>query len=101
MTGQQDGASADAAVAQAPVSVRTVVGRVVSDRMDKTITVLVERRVKHALYGKVVTRSNRYHAHDEANTCKAGDLVEIEATRKLSKLKAWKLVRVVEKAREV
>ncbi|HEX7328603.1 MAG TPA: 30S ribosomal protein S17 [Casimicrobiaceae bacterium] len=101
MTGQQDVGSADAAAAHAPTAARTVIGRVVSDRMDKTITVLVERRVKHALYGKVVTRSNRYHAHDEANTCKAGDLVEIEATRKLSKLKAWKLVRVVEKAREV
>ena len=101
MTGQQDVGSADPAAAHAPTAARTVIGRVVSDRMDKTITVLVERRVKHALYGKVVTRSNRYHAHDEANTCKAGDLVEIEATRKLSKLKAWKLVRVVEKAREV
>ncbi|HEX8740637.1 MAG TPA: 30S ribosomal protein S17 [Casimicrobiaceae bacterium] len=101
MTEHQDGGSAGAAAAHAPAVTRTVIGRVVSDRMDKTITVLVERRVKHALYGKVVTRSNRYHAHDEANTCKAGDLVEIEATRKLSRLKAWKLVRVVEKAREV
>jgi len=81
--------------------VQTVTGRVVSDKMNKTVTVLVERRVKHALYGKVVTKSNKYHAHDESNECKAGDLVEIQATRKLSKIKAWRVVRVVEKAREV
>lgn len=81
--------------------VQTVTGRVVSDKMDKTITVLVERRVKHALYGKVVTKSNKYHAHDEGNECKAGDLVEIQATRKLSKTKAWRVVRVVEKAKVV
>ena len=76
-------------------------GRVVSDKMNKTVTVLVERRVKHALYGKVVTKSNKYHAHDENNECKAGDLVEIQATRKLSKTKAWRVLRVVEKAKEV
>src|SRR6476661_10347649 len=81
--------------------VQTVTGLVVSDKMNKTVTVLVERRVKHALYGKVVTKSNKYHAHDESNECKAGDLVEIQATRKLSKIKAWRVLRVVEKAREV
>ncbi|MHB8496274.1 MAG: 30S ribosomal protein S17 [Casimicrobiaceae bacterium] len=81
--------------------VQTVTGRVVSDKMNKTITVLVERRVKHALYGKVVTKSNKYHAHDENNECKAGDLVEIQATRKLSKTKAWRVLRVVEKAKPV
>ena len=93
------------AAAQAPAArkplMQTVTGRVVSDKMDKTVTVLVERRVKHPLYGKVVTKSNKYHAHDETNECKKGDLVEIEATRKLSKTKAWRVVRVVEKAREV
>ena len=73
-------------------------GRVVSDKMDKTVTVLVERRVRHPLYGKTVTRSAKYHAHDEANECKEGDLVEIEATRKLSKTKAFRVARVVEKA---
>ena len=73
-------------------------GRVVSDKMDKTITVLVERRVKHPLYGKLVTRSAKYHAHDETNECKAGDLVEIVATRKLSKTKAWSVTKVIEKA---
>ena len=80
---------------------QSVTGRVVSDKMNKTVTVLVERRAKHPIYGKVVIKSNRYHAHDENNECKAGDLVEIEATRKLSKTKAWRVLRVVEKAKEV
>ena len=81
--------------------VATEIGRVVSDKMNKTITVLVERRVKHPLYGKVVTRSAKYHAHDENNEGKAGDLVEIVATRKLSRTKAWKLSKVLEKAKVV
>jgi small subunit ribosomal protein S17 len=76
----------------------TVVGRVVSDKMDKTVTVLVERRVKHPLYGKVVTKSAKYHAHDENNECKEGDLVEIVATRKLAKTKAWRVSQIVKKA---
>jgi len=78
--------------------VATLVGRVVSDKMDKTVTVLVERRVKHPIYGKVVTRSSKYHAHDETNEVKEGDLVEIQATRKLSKTKAWRVARVLQKA---
>ena len=81
--------------------IATEIGRVVSDKMDKTVTVLVERRVKHALYGKVVTKSAKYHAHDEANECKEGDLVEIIATRKLSKTKAWRVAKVLEKAKIV
>ena len=81
--------------------VATEIGRVVSDKMNKTITVLVERRVKHPLYDKVVTRSAKYHAHDENNESKTGDLVEIVATRKLSKTKAWRLSKVLEKARDV
>jgi small subunit ribosomal protein S17 len=81
--------------------IRTEIGRVVSDKMDKTVTVLVERRVKHPLYGKVVTRSAKYHAHDENNEYKQGDLVEIEATRKLAKTKAWRVIRLLEKARTV
>jgi len=93
------------ATAQAPAArkplVQTVTGRVTSDKMDKTVTVLVERRVKHPLYGKVVTKSAKYHAHDEANECKEGDLVEIAATRKLSKTKAWRVVQVLEKAKIV
>jgi small subunit ribosomal protein S17 len=80
---------------------RTLTGRVVSDKMDKTVTVLVERRVMHPLYGKIVTRSKKYHAHDESNEIKAGDLVTIEETRPLSKTKAWKVAKLVEKARTV
>ena len=78
--------------------IATLVGRVVSDKMNKTVTVLVERRVKHALYGKVVTRSAKYHAHDENNECKSGDLVEIMATRKLSRSKAWRVSKLLQKA---
>jgi small subunit ribosomal protein S17 len=81
--------------------IATLTGRVVSDKMQKTVTVLVERRVKHPLYGKIVTKSAKYHAHDEADECKTGDLVEIQATRKLSKTKAWKVTRVVEKGEAV
>jgi small subunit ribosomal protein S17 len=78
---------------------RTLTGRVVSDAMDKTITVLVERRVQHPLYGKFIRRSTKIHAHDEANACNSGDWVTIEQCRPLSKTKAWRLVEIVEKAR--
>lgn len=81
--------------------VRSLTGRVVSDKMDKTVTVLVERKVKHPLIGKVVRRSNKFHAHDETNECKEGDLVVIEESRPLSKTKTWKVSRIVEKARSV
>ena len=81
--------------------IQTQIGRVVSDRMDKTVTVLVEHRVKHPIYGKVVTRSRKYHAHDEGNEFKQGDLVEIEACRKLAKTKAWRVRRLVEKAKVI
>jgi small subunit ribosomal protein S17 len=81
--------------------VRTLSGRVVSDKMDKTVTVLVERRVKHPLIGKVVRRSNKFHAHDENNECKEGDLVVIEESRPISKTKTWKVSKVLEKARSV
>lgn len=74
-------------------------GRVVSNAMDKTITVLVERRVKHPLYGKFIRRSSKIHAHDEENTCSQGDLVTVEQCRPLSKTKAWRLLEVLEKAR--
>ncbi|MCG8428761.1 MAG: 30S ribosomal protein S17 [Chromatiales bacterium] len=77
---------------------RTLQGRVVSDKMDKTITVLVERRVKHPLYGKFVRRSTKVHAHDETNECAIGDVVMVEQCRPLSKSKTWRLVKVVEKA---
>jgi small subunit ribosomal protein S17 len=81
--------------------VRTVTGKVVSDKMDKTITVLVERRVKHPVYGKYMTRSTKLHAHDETNECNAGDVVTIQETRPISKSKTWKLVRVEEQAAQV
>jgi small subunit ribosomal protein S17 len=78
---------------------RVLTGRVVSDKMDKTVTVLVERKVKHPLYGKVMVRSKKYHAHDESNEVAEGDLVEISETRPISKTKAWTVARLVEKAR--
>lgn len=80
---------------------RTVTGRVVSDKMDKTVTVLVERKVKHPLYNKYVRRSTKLHAHDENNECHEGDLVTIEQCRPMSKSKSWRLVKVVEQATRV
>jgi small subunit ribosomal protein S17 len=80
---------------------RTLIGKVVSDKMDKTVTVLVESRVKHPLYGKIVMRSNKYHAHDEQNQAKEGDIVEIQEGRPISKTKAWSLTRVVQVAQIV
>ena len=80
---------------------RTATGKVVSDKMDKTITVLIERRVKHPVYGKFITRSTKLHAHDEANECKLGDVVTISETRPYSKSKTWKLERVEESASQV
>lgn len=87
--------------AQVAKVVRTLSGRVVSDKMDKTVTVLVERKVKHPLIGKVIRRSNKFHAHDENNECKIGDLVVIEESRPISKSKTWKVSKIVEKARSV
>ena len=80
---------------------RTLTGRVVSDKMQKTVTVLIERRVTHPLYGKVVTRSKRYHAHDENGEFHEGDLVTIEECRPISHSKAWRVVRLIEKSRGV
>ncbi|WP_291987346.1 30S ribosomal protein S17 [Candidatus Accumulibacter sp. ACC007] len=77
---------------------RTLVGRVVSDRMDKTVTVVVERRVKHAIYDKIMMRSSKYHAHDDSNDAKSGDLVEIQECRPLSKSKAWVVTKLLERA---
>jgi small subunit ribosomal protein S17 len=79
---------------------RRLTGKVVSDKMQKTVTVLVERRVKHPLYGKVMIRSRKYHAHDENNEFRPGDLVTIEECRPLSRTKAWTVVRLVEKAKD-
>jgi small subunit ribosomal protein S17 len=76
---------------------RMVTGRVISDKMDKSITVLVERKVPHPLYGKYVKRSTKLHAHDEQNECNTGDTVSIEECRPISKSKSWRLVKVLEK----
>jgi len=81
--------------------VRTFVGRVVSDKRAKTVTVLVERRNKHELYGKIVARSRKFHAHDEKGEYHMGDVVEITESRPISKTKSWVVTRLVEKAREV
>jgi len=80
---------------------RQLTGRVVSDKMDKTVTVLVERRVTHPLYGKIVTRSKKYHAHDESNECKEGDLVTIEECRPVSRTKNWRVAKLLERAKTV
>jgi len=76
---------------------RTLVGRVVSNKMDKTITVIIPRRVKHPLYKKYITRSTKLHAHDENNECQEGDVVSIEQCRPLAKTKSWRLVKVLER----
>ena len=77
---------------------RTLVGRVVSDKRAKTVTVLVERRVKHELYGKIVSLSSKYHAHDEKGEYKTGDLIEITESRPISKTKNWVVTKLLEKA---
>jgi small subunit ribosomal protein S17 len=79
-------------------TVRTLTGRVISDKMDKTITVLIERRVPHPIYKKYVRRSTKLHAHDEANECREGDTVVIEQSRPLSKTKSWRLVKIIGRA---
>ena len=77
---------------------KVLVGRVVSDKMDKTVTVLTVRRVKHPVYGKYIRRSTKLHVHDESNQCRMGDQVEIRECRPLSRHKSWTLVQVVERA---
>jgi small subunit ribosomal protein S17 len=84
-----------------PALKRTLQGVVVSDKMDKTVTVLIERRVKHPLYDKIIVRSKKYHAHDEGNVAKEGDTVEIQEGRPISKTKAWRMTRVVQQAQVV
>jgi len=86
---------------QGQKNTRTLVGKVVSDKRNKTVTVLVERRVKHELYGKIIGRSRKYHAHDENGEFKMGDTVEISETRPLSKTKSWVVTRLIEKSRLV
>ncbi|HAN28493.1 MAG TPA: 30S ribosomal protein S17 [Haliea salexigens] len=81
--------------------IRTATGKVVSNKMDKTITVLIERRVKHPVYGKYITRSSKIHAHDEDNVCSIGDTVKVTESRPISKSKTWKLLEVVVNAQQV
>lgn len=78
---------------------KTKIGVVTSNKMEKTITIAVERKVKHPIYGKFVKKTSKFHAHDEQNECSIGDLVKIAETRPLSKLKRWRLVEVVEKVK--
>jgi small subunit ribosomal protein S17 len=80
-------------------NIRLVTGRVISDKMDKTITVLVERKVAHPIYKKYVKRSTKLHAHDENNECNIGDVVTITSSRPLSKTKSWQLVEVIDRAK--
>ena len=80
---------------------RTLVGRVSSNKMDKTVTVVVERKMKHPLYGKFIVKSTKYHAHDETNQYTEGDLVEIEETRPVSKTKSWAVTKLIEAARVI
>lgn len=82
-------------------TVRTLQGKVVSDKMDKTVTVLIERKVKHPLYGKIIRRSTKIHAHDEQNQYEIGDVVVIQESHPLSKTKSWVVKELVEKARTV
>ena len=96
-----DATTQQAAAEPRAKNTRTLVGKVVSDKRAKTVTVLVERRAKHELYGKIVARSNKYHAHDEKGEYKLGDLVEIAESRPISKTKSWVATRLIEKAREV
>ena len=99
MSEQQVTAAAVATSGEPKVkNTRTLVGKVVSDKRSKTITVQIERRTKHELYGKIVARSSKYHAHDENNDYKMGDVVEISETRPISKTKAWVVTRLVQKA---
>ena len=80
---------------------RTLVGRVSSNKMDKTVTVVVERKMKHPLYGKFIVKSTKYHAHDKTNQYNEGDLVEIEETRPVSKTKSWAVTKLIEAARVI
>lgn len=86
---------------QADKLARTLTGKVVSDKMDKTVTVLIERRIKHELYGKYISKSSKLKAHDENNDCKIGDVVTIAESRPLSKTKSWALVNIEERAIEI
>lgn len=80
---------------------RTLTGTVISDKMDKTVTVLIERKTKHPVLGKIISVSKKYHAHDENNECHEGDVVMIEECRPLAKTKSWRVSKLVEKAQAI
>lgn len=94
-------AGAPAAAEPRAKNTRTLIGKVVSDKRSKTVTVLIERRTKHELYGKIVAKSSKYHAHDEAGEYKNGDVVEIAESRPISKTKSWVVTRLVQKGATV
>jgi len=79
---------------------RVLTGRVVSDKMNQTITVLIERTVRHPLYGKIIRRSTKVHAHDAENACRVGDKVQVQECRPISKTKTWRLVEILERAEQ-
>lgn len=88
-------------MAEAEKLVRTLTGKVVSDKMNKSISVMIERRVKHPVYGKYVSKTTKVKAHDENNECKIGDVVTIAESRPISKTKSWKLVKIEERVTEI
>lgn len=88
-------------MAEAEKLVRTLTGKVVSDKMNKSISVMIERRVKHPVYGKYVSKTTKVKAHDENNECRIGDVVTIAESRPISKTKSWKLVKIEERATEI
>ena len=88
-------------MAEANKMVRTLTGRVVSDKMDKTVTVQIVRQVKHPVYGKYIVKTSKVHAHDEQNECREGDLITVAEHRPISKTKTWTLLRIEERAVEV
>ena len=98
MTATNTTSALEAATANSAKNTRRLIGKVVSDKRSKTITVLIERRTKHELYGKIVAKSSKYHAHDEKGEYKLGDVVEIAETRPISKTKSWVVTRLVQKA---
>ncbi|MBN8447726.1 MAG: 30S ribosomal protein S17 [Candidatus Accumulibacter sp.] len=85
-------------MSETTTSKRTLVGRVLSDKMDNTVTVIVERRVKHPIYNKIIVRSSKYHAHNDKNEAKLGDVVEIQESRPMSKTKSWVVSKLLERA---
>jgi len=98
MTATNTTSALEAATANSSKNTRRLIGKVVSDKRSKTITVLIERRTKHELYGKIVAKSSKYHAHDEKSEYKLSDVVEIAETRPISKTKSWVVTRLVQKA---